>query len=128
LIYLCAMLRQIAATILLLAFSVQTFSNPLIMLGYYANTAAYAKNCENKARPKMHCNGKCQLMKKMQQEEKKDQQYPERKTEGKAEVLSSKSFFASLVIPVLILKELFVNPQTDRPVDRTLSVFHPPQA
>ncbi len=38
--------------ILLLAFVAQTFSKTFIVAGYYANTAAYAKNCENKAKPK----------------------------------------------------------------------------
>ena len=44
--------------ILLLAFVAQTFSKTFIVAGYYANTAAYAKNCENKAKTKMNCNGK----------------------------------------------------------------------
>ena len=33
----------------------------------------YAKNCINKARPKLHCNGKCQMMKKMRKRKKKKQ-------------------------------------------------------
>jgi len=60
-----AMFKKITATILLLAFVSQTFAGPFIMLDYFVNTAAYAKNCINKARPKMHCNGKCQAMKKI---------------------------------------------------------------
>ncbi|HTL10240.1 MAG TPA: hypothetical protein VL307_18325 [Chitinophagaceae bacterium] len=67
------------------------------MLDYYTNTAAFAKNCENKARPMMHCNGKCQMMKKLKEEEKKEQQAPERKNSHKIEIVSSKSFFTSFV-------------------------------
>lgn len=101
-----------------------------IIADYYTNTEKYAANCENKARPKMHCNGKCQMMKKLKQEEKKDQENPERKSENKNEVLlSSKSFFASLVLPVLQL-----NPEIKYPgqsnsisIDRSLDIFHPPQ-
>lgn len=90
------MFKQIAATILLLAFVVQTFSAPFIRLDYYFKQADYAKNCVNKARPKMHCNGKCQVMKKIQEEEKKRQQQEERKMGSKVEVVSSGSFFATI--------------------------------
>lgn len=75
----------------------QTFSSAIIVVDYYANTGNYAKNCENKYVPQMHCNGKCQLMQKLKKEEKKEQQNPERKLEHKNEIpLSSKSFFATL--------------------------------
>jgi len=42
-------------------FFAQTFSNAVIVAGYYVNTGAYAKNCENKDKPWMHCNGKYQM-------------------------------------------------------------------
>ena len=79
-----------------MAFALQTFSRAFIVVDYVANTAAFAKNCENKAKPKLQCNGKCQMMKKMAKEEKKDQENPDRKAENKSEnVLSSKSFFTA---------------------------------
>ena len=97
------------------------------MMNYYTNTAAYAKNCINKARPKLHCNGKCQMMKKMQQEEKKDQQNPERKAENKAEVLSSKSYFHTN-IPAFVMsfcKPSFINNEGTE-IKMPRSIFHPP--
>lgn len=61
------------------------------------NTGKYAKNCINKAKPKLHCNGKCQLMKKMQEEEKKDQENQERRLQNKyEESLTSKNNFANI--------------------------------
>lgn len=123
--------RQLTAFFLLAAFLAQTFSRTFVIADYYTNTAKYAANCENKARPKMHCNGKCQMMKKLKQEEKKDQENPERKSENKNEVLlSSKSFFASLVIPALQLKPIKKYPGTFNAIstDRSLDIFHPPQA
>ena len=42
----------------------------------------------------LHCNGKCLLAKKLKQEEKKDQQNPGRKLDGKNEVISSCSVLA----------------------------------
>ncbi|MFY8004320.1 MAG: hypothetical protein ACOVNR_05730, partial [Chitinophagaceae bacterium] len=92
--------KYITAFIILAAFLAQTFSKNFVMADYFTNTAKYAKNCENKAKPKMHCNGKCQMMKKLQQEEKKDQENPERKSENKSEIaLSIKSFFATTSRP-----------------------------
>ena len=83
---------------LLFAFSAQVFSQAAIIMDYYTNTTAYSKKCENKARPQMHCKGKCQVMKKLKEEEKKEQEAPGRKAEQKNEVLSSKSFFTHLTI------------------------------
>lgn len=123
------MFKKITATILLLAFVSQTFAGPFVMLDYYLNTAAYAKNCINKARPKMHCNGKCQAMKKIQEEEKKEQQSAERKAEGKfQQVLSSKSFFCTVSLAGAVTAKkypLFNNKHT---YQRSLAIFHPPQA
>ena len=81
------MLKQIATFLLLTAFAVQTFNRAVIVFNYYTNTASFAKNCENKAKPMLHCNGRCQMLKKLKQEENKDKQNPERRSENKDEVL-----------------------------------------
>lgn len=122
------MFKQVTAILLLLAFSAQTFSSPFAILDYYVNTAAYAKNCVNKAKPKIHCNGKCQVMKKLQEEEKKGQQNNEQKTVSKVQVLSSRSFFSLLIIPAGTPRKLTAFDPMSFPVDRSLAVFHPPQA
>jgi len=82
------MLKQLTAAILLLAFMASSFCRTVIVLDYFANTTAYAKSCINKARLNMHCNGKCQMMKKLEQEEKNDQENLERKAENKKEKAS----------------------------------------
>jgi hypothetical protein len=122
------MFKKITATILLLAFVSQTFAGPFIMLDYFMNKAAYAKNCINKARPKMHCNGKCQAMKKIQEEEKKEQQNAERKAEGKVQVLSAKSFFCSVKTLSGEIENNYPRQNIKRTCDIALAVFHPPQA
>jgi hypothetical protein len=121
------MFKRFTAFILLLAFVSQTFASPFIMLDYYVNTAAYAKNCINKARPKMHCNGQCQMMKKIREQEKKDQQNTDNKVERMLMALSSKSFFALLTIPARSSSLLLFYKVSGSPVDRNISVFHPPQ-
>lgn len=128
--YIFAFLFKAVSTILLLlAFAAQTFRDGFVMLDYYTNTAAFAKNCENKARPKMHCNGKCQLMKKIQEEEKKDEQLPERKFENKIEVLYCKSFFNSpaTTFSVIASKATPID-KNDPAIDIPYDFFHPPQA
>lgn len=51
----------------------QVFSKWLVVMEYRLNQDFIAKNlCINKARPKMHCNGKCQMMKRLAEEEKQN--------------------------------------------------------
>jgi hypothetical protein len=121
------MFRPITAGIFFMAFLAQSFSGQLMMLGYYANRTAFAKNCENKAKPAMHCNGKCQLMKKMQQEDKKDRQIPERKSENKDGPVSSGSFFCSVENFLKIIHNSYPTIPAPPTHDRATSVFHPPQ-
>lgn len=121
-------LRKIAVIPLLIAFAAQSFSGAFIQLGYAINPAAFAKYCVNKAKPKLHCNGKCQMMKKMKEEEKKEQENTERKWENKIMVLSSKSFFCIIEFnTIAVIKPLPVE-NTPTIKDISLAVFHPPQA
>jgi hypothetical protein len=47
-----------------------------IYVSFKINQDYIAKNlCENRAKPKMQCNGKCQLMKKLKQADKEDLVY-----------------------------------------------------
>jgi len=121
------MLRPVTATIFIFAFLIQSFSGQFIRLNYYLNTTTFAKNCENKARPKLHCNGKCQMMKKMQQEEKKDQQGPGRRYENKNEVLSSRSFFCMINKNAVLPHFIYFIKNSGPAIDLAISVFHPPQ-
>src|SRR5438045_7684910 len=92
------MLTQLTAFILLLAFIFQTFTKAFIIVEYYTNTPSFALNCENKAAPTMHCNGKCQMRKKLKQEDKKDEQNTERKPESKTDILFYlKSFLNNII-------------------------------
>lgn len=121
------MLKRIIAFLLFFAFAMQTFNRAIIMLDYTTNTQAYAKNCENKARPKMHCKGKCQMMKKLKQEEKKDEQNPDRKLENKNDIaLSSKSFFSSIGIITVQQAITYNNTFSGKEIKMPRSIFHPP--
>lgn len=112
----------------LAAFAIQTFNGAFIVVDYYANTGAYAKNCENKTRPMMHCNGKCQMMKKLKEEQKKDAQYPERRGDNKNEiVISSKSFFYPTMF--LSLSQVQINFSSNnqgKEIKMPRTLFRPP--
>ncbi len=119
-------MKQLLLIVTFFAFSVQTFNKIIVVVAYYTNTASFAKNCENKAKPMLHCNGHCQLMKKLKQEENKDKQNPERNIKTKNEVLyftKLTSFtFAFNNAPILPFSK-FNNKQ---PIDFPTSIFHPP--
>jgi hypothetical protein len=122
-------MRFIGTLILFIVLLAQTFDKLCITLDYYANTSAYSQNCENKDKPMMHCCGKCQLRKKLLQEEK-DKQNPDRRAENKNEVvLSSKSFFAT-VSPITSYELDIQHPHYSEAKERTMprSIFHPPGA
>lgn len=75
----------------------------------------------------MHCNGKCQMMKKLKEEEKKDEQAPDRKAENKNElVLSSKSFYPVLNFGIQLLKIYSLSIHPAKAVKMPRSFFHPP--
>ena len=121
------MIKRMIALVFLLAFAMQTFSRAFIVFDYFMNTKSFAKNCENKARPKMHCNGKCQMMKKLKQEEKKDEQNSERRSANKNETLSSRSFFYLITFFSEHPKNYYFIKASAPAVDRAFSIFHPPQ-
>ncbi|HEY2726758.1 MAG TPA: hypothetical protein VGI61_06270, partial [Parafilimonas sp.] len=120
--------RNIIAFAFAIIFCIEVFGNLLTVAGYYIDSSAYAANCINKDKPQMHCNGKCQLQKKLNEENNKDKQAPERKNETGNEVLSSKSFFAVVQIPYkhFIAKKYF-SINAGSPVDHSFQFFHPPQ-
>jgi hypothetical protein len=122
------MLKRLTAIILIAAFVTQTFSNGFVMLSYYTNTETFAKNCVNKARPLLHCNGKCQLMKKLQQEENTNKQNPQRRNENKTEPLYfSGNQFALQLIPVSI-KVAYPSFKSQPTQKITVDFFQPPRA
>ncbi|HEY1114372.1 MAG TPA: hypothetical protein VGE66_12455 [Chitinophagaceae bacterium] len=121
------MLRRLTILVLLVAFAAQTFQQAAIVLDYYVRTAAYEKACVNKARPQLRCKGKCQMAKKMAEEEQKSQQAPQMKLEKPGETLSSESFFTLAPLPVpasLPLHYPVLN--AGAPVAQTHAIFHPP--
>lgn len=122
------MFKQITAAVLLLAFITGNFSKQLIMADYYMNRAAYAKNCINKSRPMLHCNGHCQMMKKIREEEKKDAENSDRIESMKNQVISSRSFFPVIGELSFTINHISFPRICDNSGLRSMprSCFHPP--
>lgn len=70
-------MRSVLVPICMLLVLTQTFSKWLVILDYRLNKDFIAKNiCVNRARPAMHCNGKCFLKKQLNKTEKDDPANP----------------------------------------------------
>ena len=66
-------MKLISSSILIFLLLTQIFSRWLVVVDFTINREFIAKVlCINKEKPKLKCAGKCQLMKKMAQEENKD--------------------------------------------------------
>ena len=122
------MLRNLVAILLLIAFTVQSFNKVFIVVTYYANNEAFAKDCVNKALPRMNCHGQCVLMKKIQAEQHKEQKNPELKLENKIEVyiLSRINFDCATVSGAPAIYPQLKN--TGSSVDHSSMIFRPPIA
>lgn len=122
-------MKLITVPILILLIMTQVFSNWFVVLSFKLNQDYIAKNlCENRYRPKLNCKGNCVLMKKLKQEEKKEQNAPANlKLEIASIILSSKSFFATAETPVFVLGTPSIAAENSgKPIDRTADIFHPP--
>lgn len=120
-------ISRIITLFILLVFLSETFDQNFITFVFYTDQTSIAKSlCVNRDKPQMHCNGKCQLQEKLNQQNNKP---PERKTESHNETLSSKSFFASVepIILISIKKRYFIK-NADQPKDQSSSFFHPPES
>ena len=119
-------LKSIISILLCSVFLFQPLSKLLILLDYEVNKATITQNfCENKSKPKLHCNGKCHLKKQLEKEDKKQDSFPTAsKEKSEIQFHSSPSVFAltitcSEVTPNFTYLLLY----PDTPV---YSIFHPP--
>lgn len=122
------MLKQLIVILFFMGMLAQTFSRFFIIMDYELNKDYITKNlCVNRNKPMMHCNGKCHMMKKMQQEEKKDQENPERKMENKFESISFRIEDLLIVPPYIVTSVTFPVFRECIHTDFSSSYFHPPQ-
>jgi len=119
------MFKQLAAAALLLTIIASTLRGVVIVCEYYANKPAFSRFCENKAKPALECNGKCQLAKKLQEDDTTPRS--DFSALPRFETPSSRSFFAELEPPPPANATVFGFMQTDgEPADFATIIFHPP--
>ena len=129
--FLLVFFRQAAALLILLVFSAQTFSRYVIVADYYLNTEAYARDCVNKDKPWMHCNGHCQMCKRMAEQDRSDKQNPQHKSATEdGGPISSKSSFTDISSLMFIEGTALRRPDNTsaRAITMPRSYFHPPGA
>lgn len=121
------MFKHLAVALLLLIFLVQTFHQSLLIVDYYLNPRSFAAHCENKNKPQLHCNGHCQLMKKIKNEGGKDKQNPERRGNNKNEIVYFCQTQVDNIFCIRQLKQNFVGFDSSAIQDISFSFFHPPK-
>lgn len=120
-------MKFILVPILMLLMLIQTFSKWAIVAEYKLNKNYIAKNlCINKAKPKLHCNGKCQMMKKLAEEEKQNSSDNTTKIKTPETV-----FYNEISNPVLPEVSFTTRSYNEEPplkkyVSPVPSIFHPP--
>lgn len=73
------MFKKLVSIFLLLALISSNFSRYFVFASFQINKKYIANNlCENRARPQMHCNGKCYLMKKLKEAEENEKKQTQR--------------------------------------------------
>ncbi len=112
----------------MLMFLCQSFNRFVVYATFYANQNFIEQNlCENRDKPWLHCDGHCQLNKKLADDNKQDSQTPAQRAAGEMSM-----FF---IHPVALYTEIFhteiLTPLNGHYTSLALqiytgSTFHPP--
>lgn len=104
-----------------------TFSRSIVLADYLVNLESYKKACVNKAKPKLHCNGKCQMLKKIKKQEgESDTNKPAPKFNQQELILSSKSFYPNLEMFCTYKSNFYYTYMSAFNSNYLSSIFHPP--
>jgi hypothetical protein len=122
------MLQKPAAFILLMAFAAISFQNLGLVASYRINNASFLKNCVNKNRPQLRCNGKCQLMKKMMEREHQEQEHPDSKPGSQNILFFTVNIPGQINHPVTGTHSTYLPYNAPQLTDRTADIFHPPRS
>jgi hypothetical protein len=122
-------LKTVLTILVMVGMLGQTFSKLFVIIDFRVNRNYIAKTlCENRNKPQMHCNGQCVFMKKLKQEEKKDEENPNRRADNQFEAIAEnfEPFHLKSIDFISLVRNV-------KPSDRIISPFdyppfHPPQA
>ena len=66
-------MKFVVSTFLVFAMLIVSFSKSMVCISFTLNRDYISKNlCENRHKPKLHCNGKCHFIKSLKKENKKE--------------------------------------------------------
>jgi hypothetical protein len=122
------MRKKLGVILFLFVMMAQTFSGYVLRADYFINISSYIEKCINREKPQLKCNGQCQLAKKMQQAEPKDEGSGSVNAEVFNLVLSSRSYPPQLrfnIDPVEIQWIILNSNNIQRGHHR--DIFQPPQ-
>lgn len=120
-------MRYLFVITVLAGLMLQTFGKGLVLAEFMFNQDYIARVlCINKAKPKLACNGQCQLMKKMEQETKKEQSG--NAVKDKYEVIISEVAASFSFEPAVTAVKLYPAGTGYIPARPLYAVFHPPRA
>jgi hypothetical protein len=124
------MRKHLITVFFLLVWLCQLSGRYFIMFEFYLNQSYIAKNlCINRNNPQMHCNGHCQMKKKLSEEDKQNQENPERRVENKSEQFVPCTAIADIQPVCVTVFHDHHTPQTiGSPIDLSYTIFHPPGA
>ena len=90
-------MHRLLAFFLVTLLLLQTLGQELLVVDYQLNKARITElYCVNKARPLLHCNGKCHLAQQLRKAEGGDKKAPEMLARVKYEVLPTAAFVLAL--------------------------------
>ncbi|MEO6819103.1 MAG: hypothetical protein ABI204_05210 [Ginsengibacter sp.] len=102
---------------------VQNFSKAIVMADFYINQADITREfCENKDKPKLKCNGHCQLKKELEKKDSKE--VPEILKEIKLYVNSERFVLPTITFPGERTRIRVIN--DNRVSTISFPIFHPP--
>jgi hypothetical protein len=121
------LLKYAFVILLLTALFAQSFSRSILLADYLVNIEVYKKKCINKAKPMLHCNGKCQMLKKLNRQNTGAASDAPLPPFSQFEVvLSSKSYFPTIDFVVFCTKRKYNSFNSSFFSNYRGTIFHPP--
>lgn len=119
--------RNLCVIIFIFTLFFHSFQSLWLLGKYYLDTQEFAALCINKDKPSMHCNGKCQLYKQLNQTKSKEKKAPKPKENSLVEInLFVDTFSYYNLAKILFKNEKFPSLTIQKTRDFHASIFRPP--
>lgn len=121
------MIRNITIIILLFAVGLQSFNSSLVVANYKLNTEFYLRNCINKNKPQLKCNGHCQMAKQLQQAEQQNKDASDKMLKSPSlDLYCMNGFATQSILPGATAVPQNIPLCIGQPLARNTFIFHPP--